>query len=49
MHEEVLQIQIKLLLKDKFDQGPSFLRLHYENMPIQIYRKFHLQILKIFR
>ena len=22
---------------------------HYENMPIQIYRKFHLQKLKIFR
>ena len=22
---------------------------HYENMPIQIYRKFHLQNLKIFR
>ena len=24
-------------------------REHYENMPIQIYRKFHLQKLKIFR
>ena len=24
-------------------------RLHYENTPIQIYRKFHLQKLKIFR
>ena len=24
-------------------------RSHYENMPIQIYRKFHLQKLKIFR
>ena len=23
--------------------------LHYENTPIQIYRKFHLQKLKIFR
>ena len=23
--------------------------VHYENMPIQIYRKFHLQKLKIFR
>ena len=22
---------------------------HYENMPIQIYRKFHLQKLKIFK
>ena len=22
--------------------------LHYENMPIQIYRKFHLQKLKVF-
>ena len=27
----------------------SILTLHYENMPIQIYRKFHLQKLKIFR
>ena len=24
-------------------------RVHYENTPIQIYRKFHLQKLKIFR
>ena len=23
--------------------------IHYENMPIQIYRKFHLQKLKIFK
>ena len=23
--------------------------IHYENTPIQMYRKFHLQILKIFR
>ena len=23
--------------------------MHYENTPIQIYRKFHLQKLKIFR
>ena len=28
------------------DQTPS---THYENMPIKIYRKFHLQKLKIFR
>ena len=27
----------------------EYLRLHYENSPIQIYRKFHLQKLKIFR
>ena len=27
----------------------SSLPLHYENTPIQIYRKFHLQKLKIFR
>ena len=26
----------------------SFL-IHYENTPIQVYRKFHLQKLKIFR
>ena len=25
------------------------LHIHYENTPIQIYRKFHLQKLKIFR
>ena len=25
------------------------LRFHYENTPIQMYRKFHLQKLKIFR
>ena len=25
------------------------LEFHYENMPIQIYRKFHLQKLKVFR
>ena len=24
-------------------------RIHYENTPIKIYRKFHLQKLKIFR
>ena len=24
-------------------------RIHYENTPIQIYRKFHLQKLKFFR
>ena len=28
---------------------PKDLAKHYENMPIQIYRKFHLQKLKIFR
>ena len=27
----------------------SYFTLHYENMPIQIYRKLHLQKLKIFR
>ena len=27
----------------------SSILLHYENSPIQIYRKFHLQKLKIFR
>ena len=27
----------------------SHTKSHYENMPIQIYRKFHLQILNIFR
>ena len=27
----------------------SLLQLHYENMPIQIYRKFHFQKLKIFK
>ena len=29
---------------------PGYLHLyHYKNMPIQMYRKFHLQKLKIFR
>ena len=27
----------------------SILRIHYENMPIQIYRRFHLQKLKNFQ
>ena len=27
----------------------AFLQLHNENTPIQVYRKFHLQKLKIFR
>ena len=29
--------------------GRFAFRWHYENMPIQIYRKFHFQKLKIFR
>ena len=33
------------LLRKIFCHGAT----HYENMPIQIYRKFHLQKLKIFR
>ena len=27
----------------------GWFQIHYENTPIQIYRKFHLQKLKIFR
>ena len=30
-------------------KGLNKKKYHYENMPIQIYRKFHLQKLKIFR
>ena len=36
------------LCKQKTQKNEN-LRLHYENTPIQIYRKFHLQKLKIFR
>ena len=32
----------------KHSRGAKLVK-HYENMPIQIYRKFHLQKLKIFR
>ena len=41
---QTVQTQISLLLKSLSDQG-----LPYENMPIQIYIKFHVQKLKIFR
>ena len=37
-----------ILLSTRFKPGTSRSK-HYENMPIQIYRKFHLQKLKIFR
>ena len=37
---------------DTYTSSPLLIRFHdthYENMPIQIYRKFHPQKLKIFR
>ena len=39
----------KILLKASFVQSLHCLSIHYENTPIQIYRKFHPQKLKIFR
>ena len=32
-----------------YPHSNAFIHYHYENTPIQIYRKFHLQKLKIFR
>ena len=46
--------QLSKLLPFEYSQiayhnGAAILSVHYENTPIQIYRKFHLQKLKIFR
>ena len=43
-HEIIFTVILPLLL---IQRGSC--QLHYENTPIQIYRKFHLQKLKIFR
>ena len=37
------------LKKTSFQKGFDVQGDHYENTPIQIYRKFHLQNLKIFK
>ena len=37
------------LFQNSFLSSGKVSARHYENMPIQIYRKFHLQKLKIFR
>ena len=43
----IMEKQIRFEKGDK--NHPWVFSLHYENTPIQIYRKFHLQKLKIFR
>ena len=53
-NHEVLQIDINML-KDIAKMRPKVVPItndfsaHYENTPIQIYRKFHLKKMKIFR
>ena len=42
--ETVLMNTHSLCFEQKYEK-----KKHYENMPFQIYRKFHLQKLKIFR
>ena len=45
----VLEQDCDLLLWRFLNVFVSQLQIHYKNTPIQIYRKFHLQKLKIFR
>ena len=41
--------QIYIFIGTGFCNAASHSKIHYENTPIQIYRKFHLQKLKKFR
>ena len=45
----VCKLSLVSCCKSEWSQLNEDMRLHYENMPIQIYGKFHLQKLKIFR
>ena len=46
---EVLVVAIHIIKTIKYSEVENLWRKHYENTPIQIYRKFHLKKLKIFR